>query len=576
VTTLTNTEQGVSDGLDGELWDPSWLTMRDGLLAWAQGPRDEVVVTFRRRRTPPRALTRADIVERQRAEVDALREAGLRQGDRVVLALPTSPEFIVAFWACQALGMVAVPSYPTMGPQGSRTTDRFHRILQVAEPAAVRCDPRLHEELLARGTDSLLLPTPEPSTATDCSEPAVGDIDIHPDDPALLQFTSGSTSEPRGCELSHRAILHNVRALVSTLGLRPGDTGVNWCPLYHDMGLVGSVVLPVAGLQGAILDPADFVMNPLGWLLALSEHRAAVTMAPNFAFALVERKLRGKPPPDIDLSCVRAIVNGGEPIDPGTVEAFVAALEPCGLDPEAIRPAWGMAETTLMATCSTGGLEVDVIDRDRAARGEAVPAPAADGSVRVVGLGRPVGGAEICVRGSDGRPLEERRVGEVTLRSPSLMTRYVPDQPHALEAGWLATGDLGYVADGVLHLLGRTKELVIIAGRNIAPVDVERAVAELPAVRAGGVAAIGCPRDGTEQLVVVAEVVRPPEGFVAEVRARCREAVGVVPREVVLVMPRSLPKTSSGKLRRLEVRDRYLAGALELVPGPPAEPAPRG
>jgi acyl-CoA synthetase (AMP-forming)/AMP-acid ligase II len=526
-------------------------------MSWA-ALGDDVVATFVRRRAEPLVMTRGELVSMVWREAAGMAGAGARPGERVVIALPTSPEYFASFWACQLLGLVPVPAHPPLPGEGRRGADRLRTMLRVAAPFGVRCVPEVAAELQAGGETCVLGPAPQVRTALELpSSIGAGDC-------ALLQFTSGSTSSPRGCALSHAAILHNMGSMTVATRYRPGDTGVSWCPLHHDMGLITTVVWPiVSDIRGVILDPAHFLATPMVWLRAMAAHRAALSMAPNFAFDLVVKKLAGRAP-DLDLTCVRTIINGGEPIAAETVEAFVDALAPCGLDPAVITPAWGMAETTLVATAAPDGTRVDVVDRDRLGRGEAREAAAAAPAARVVSVGRPVGGAQVRVVDRDRQPLGERSIGAVELKSDSLMTGYVgSDGPSPIRDGWLMTGDVGYLADGELHLVGRSKELIILGGRNIAPVDVERAVEKVAGVRTGGVVAFGVPRDGTEQLVVVAEARMVDQGSAAEARTRCLEALGVLPRDVVFVRSRSLPKTSSGKPQRLEVRRRYLTDALD-------------
>jgi len=401
---------------------------------------------------------------------------------------------------------------------------------------------------------------------------------VDPDSLALLQFTSGSTSDPKGVMLSHRIICRNLDAMAEAATLDPeGDVLVSWLPLYHDMGLIGLLGEPMTrGLDLVLAAPQDFLAAPGRWMTWMSEFRGTVTAGPNFSYALATRALRRLDPGTLDLSRWRIALNGAEPVDPAAVESFVAAAVPQAFDPRAVFAVFGMAEATLGVTFPPpmSGLGVDAVDR-RILEQErlAVPADPAAGPDRVrrlAKLGRAIPGLEIrIVDPVTGDAMGDREAGELEIRGESVTPGYYR-KPAVTEAtfrdGWLRTGDLGYVAGGELVVCGRLKDMIIVGGRNVFPEDVERAVAEVDGVRAGNVIAFGVERrTGREGLVVVAEIKDPDVLTVRAAVADCvRDAVGLPP-EVVLVTPGTLPKTSSGKLQRSLCRTRYLGEDLQLA-----------
>ena len=568
----------------------AFTDLRSFFAASVRAAPEEVAVIIDRKGSPPDVVERRDCLLGAAAFAAAYRSRGLGAGDRVVLILPTSREFLHAFWGCLLAGAVPVPVYPPLpGPRFPAGVDRLRGILAAARPGAVVTIPILGEILAGAG---LSLPDPlfegeadaDPSAFLEAPPPSGPE-------PALIQFTSGSTRSPRGCVLSHRAIIRNAQAILDAIDLSDGEAirQVQWLPLYHDMGLMAALFLPLApgavGNRGytVLQPPEEFLTDPVRWLELLSRYRAHYSAAPNFALGLVARKLAGSCP-EIDLSGVRGIVVGAEPVVPETVRAFLDALAPAGLRPEAIRVAWGLAENVCFTTMSGPGLRVDRVDPRRLREsGMAVPVPDGRTSAAVPCVGRAYPGASLRVVDGRGRPVPDRVVGGVELRSPSRMDGYFEDAratEEAFRGPWLRTGDLGYLEGEDLHLVGRSKDLIITCGRNILPQDLEQAVDGLPGIRSGNVAAFGVPGpEGTERVAVVAETrgeVDPAE-LVAAVRERCRDRVGVVPRIVELVRSGQVPKTSSGKLQRGLARERYLAGALEraavLRKGPATRPA---
>jgi fatty-acyl-CoA synthase len=513
----------------------------------------------------------ARLHEESRSVAAALQARGLQPGDHVGILGPTSRALVTALQATWLCGAAAV-MLPLPMRLGSieqfvqQTRDR----LRSADVSLLLVDPDMAPFIEPEPGD------PPVALLDELGGLAAGRFERPPDDPealAILQFTSGSTADPKGVMLPHRAVGANLDAIVTAAHVdRDRDVLVSWLPLYHDMGLIGLLTMPMAvGADLVLASPQDFLASPLRWMEWISHYRGTGTAGPNFAYALAGRALRRAD--QLDLSSWRLGLNGAEPVDPVAVEAFCAAGARHGLDPELVFCAFGMAEATLAVTfpVPSSGMSVDVVDRrvletDRYA---APVDPAAPNARPLARLGRAVPGLEIRIVGPAGETMGEREVGELQVRGNSLMTGYYnrPDATaEAFDGDWLRTGDLGYVVEGELVVCGRIKDVIIVGGRNVFPEDVERAVAGVEGIRPGNVIAFGIDgRKGREALVVVAEARTDDPTLVRKLVAeRAIDAVGV-PAEVVLVQPGTLPKTSSGKLQRSLCRTRYLESELQPV-----------
>lgn len=406
--------------------------------------------------------------------------------------------------------------------------------------------------------------------------PVEPDVDVAGEgDTALLQLTSGSTAEPKAVRITHGNLYANITAMLEASRLDADrDVLVSWLPLFHDMGMVGFLTVPmVCGLELVTVTPVDFLGRPLLWAELISKYGGTVTAAPNFAYAVLARQLARAEEGSLDLSAMRFALNGAEPIDPGAVEAFTTAGARFGLRPEAVVAAYGMAETALgvsFAPVDTG-LEVDEVDAD-ALETDRRAVPPGSGAVRhFPRLGPPLRGIEVRVVGEGGRVLGEREVGVLQLRGESVTPGYLTiDGPVATQdaEGWLDTGDEGYLVDGQVVVCGRRKDVIIMAGRNIYPTDIERAAAAADGVRAGNAVAVRLEAGDTrhrESFAVAVESRRAgtedEQRIRKDVTSRVVSAVGVRPAEVVVLKPGSLPKTPSGKLRRAATAALLLARA---------------
>ena len=521
-------------------------------------------------------VTWAELHDDARALAGALQRRGIGPGAHVSLLGQTTRPLVTTVQATWLTGatVVALPLPMRLGSIEEFVAQTRRRILH-AETDLVVVDPALAEFLDPQRGDPPVVRLDE--LARDRAP-----YDRPADDPdalAILQFTSGSTAEPKGVMLPHRCITANLDAIVAAARIEPGaDRAVSWLPLYHDMGLIGCLTTPMTtGIDLLLAAPQDFLAGPARWMEWMSEFGGTMTAGPNFAYALAGRALRRLD--TLDLSRWRLALNGAEPIDPGAVEAFLDAGVAHGLDPRAAFCVFGMAEATLAVTFPEpySGMTVDAVDRrvletDRYAAPVDGPETAgADGVRRLPRLGRPLTGLEIRICDPvTGDAMREREVGELEVRGTSVTPGYFRRETATFEAfhdGWLRTGDLAYLVGEELVVCGRIKDVIIVGGRNVFPEDVERAVAGIDGVRAGNVIAFGTEgRRGREALVVVAETKADDADPVrAQVASRVTDAVGVPPDDVVLVRPGTLPKTSSGKLQRALCRDRYHDEVLDPV-----------
>jgi fatty-acyl-CoA synthase len=518
------------------------------------------------------AVTWRDLHREARGYAAALQARGVRPGDHVALLSPTTRELVTAIQATWLAGatIVVLPLPMRLASIEEFVTQTRHR-MRNADAVLVVVDPELAAFV-----------EPEPG-----DPPFVAIGDLAAGDPAawvrpadddrvdILQFTSGSTSDPKGVMLPDRVLCANLDAIAEAARLdADDDVLVSWLPLYHDMGLVGLLTLPMSTGTSLVLGaPQDFTAHPARWMEWISTYGGTATAGPNFSYVLATRALNRSE--TLDLSRLRIALNGAEPIDPDQVEAFVEAGRRHGLRPEAVFPAFGMAEIAIAGTFPEpgSGMVTDCVDR-RVLETERFAAPAtpgAEGSRRLALLGRAVPGLEIRIVDPDtGAPLRDREVGELEIAGTSVTPGYYrrPDANADLfRDGWLRTGDLAYTLDDQLVVCGRIKDVIIVGGRNVFPEDVERAVGAVDGVRAGNVIAFGADGDrGRETLVVVAESKADDlAGLRRLVAERVREAVGVPAKDIVLVAPGTLPKTSSGKLQRSLCRARYRDGTLAPV-----------
>lgn len=505
-----------------------------------------------------------------------LRARGIRRGDTVALMLPTGLDFLRSFHGILACGAVPVPIYPPA---------RLDRLAEYAErQGSILADAGVRALVtVPRGTavTGLLRPrvptlehvvTAEELTGSGASVP--GDEGAGPD-PAFIQYTSGSTGQPKGVLLSHDNLLANIQAITAGLQAGPTDVGVSWLPLYHDMGLIASWLFCMrAGIPIAIMSPLAFLARPERWLWTIHARRGTLSAAPNFAYELCTRRIPDSALEGLDLSSWRCAMNGAEPVSPATLDRFAKRFERYGLRREALMPLYGLAESSVALVFPPAGRGVRVLEVEREPFETAgVVRPAEGGhALPFVSVGRALPEHEVRIVDEAGRDLPEDRVGRLVFRGPSSTAGYYrkPEATAAitLPGGFLDSGDLAFVHAGEVYIAGRRKDLIIKGGRNLVPQEIEEVAATVEGVRKGCVIAFGVanPETGTESLVVVAEsrATDPAEKerLSAAVTERVASAVGVPPDAVAIVAPGAVPKTSSGKVRRGAARDAWRKGTL--------------
>ena len=520
-----------------------------------------------------------EIYERAAMTAGGLQDLGIGAGDVVAIVLPTSIDFYAAFFGVSLAGAIPVALYP---PFRLGHLDEYHaRTAAMLEESGARLllTSRMMARLLGRSSDAAALELglvtmedipPAMPAMLDAPDLADGSADRL----ALIQFSSGSTREPQAVRLSHRQVLANVGAILQVIlkaypeSAELTHRAVSWLPLYHDMGLVGSVFTSLAYPSDLVLIPPEyFVSRPAIWLRAISRYRGTVSAAPNFAYGLCAGRIRDDELEGVDLSSWRLALNGAEPVAPSILRRFQERFRSFGLRENALTPVYGLSEAALAVTFAEPGLcaHARVFDRSGliGQAGQGIATPAASG-LELASLGKPLPGYRLRIVDGNGRQVRPRHVGRVMVRGPSIPLDSTRD-------GWLDTGDSGFMFDDELYLYGRNKDLIVLRGRNYAPQDIELALDDLPDVRRGCTAALGIvPEDGErEELVILVErnrgssaVVDP--GLARGVRESVASRLGLVPDVVRVLEPGTLPRTSNGKIRRGEARRRYLAGRLSI------------
>ena len=530
------------------------------------------------------SLTFAQLQRRARTIAAHLAEHVV-PGDRVVLLVPPGLDYVAAFFGCLLAGAVAVPAYP---PNPRRADPRVARI--VAD-----CGARLalaSDALMAR-LDGWLALTPELGGLTwlDAGRLAHGDSmawrppQVTGASLAMLQYTSGSTGDPRGVMLAHSNLLHNSATIHHVSAHRPGDNGVFWLPPFHDMGLIGGILQPVyAGLSAALMAPATFLQRPFRWLEAMSRYRATTSGSPNFAYDLCVERITDEERASLDLSAWRTSFNGAEPIRADTIARFGEAFSASGLRRDVILPCYGLAEGTLLVSGGPAEAPPLLIHADRRAleSGELRQPDAGAAEAVLVASGCPVVDEIVAIVDPDrGVRCADGDVGEIWVAGASVAAGYWnrPEETTATfqarlagsDASFLRTGDLGVLVGGQLVVTGRLKDLVILEGRNYYPHDIEVAAERShSSLRAGHSAAFSVPGDSRERLVLVAEVTRhhkseEDSALFQAIRTELAGTIGVVPDEIVLIRQNTVPRTSSGKIQRRACRVAFLGGNLEVV-----------
>ncbi|MFE7173784.1 fatty acyl-AMP ligase [Streptomyces sp. NPDC057616] len=569
---------------------PVYRTLPEYVRHWAETAPDRRAFTFVDHPSPGsrgvhRTLTWQRLDVRVRALAARLAERA-EPGSRVALLCPQGTEYVTGFLAALAAGLVAVPLYPPGLPGHG---DRLVGVLADARPTVVLTTSRALEEVrdfCERTRVPVLAVDEVPDAAAENWRAPAPDAGAT----AYLQYTSGSTRAPAGVEITHANVVANARQALTAYGADAHPvTCVGWLPLYHDMGLVLSVAAPVVrGLLSVVMDPAAFLHEPARWLRLLAAHPRAISAAPNFAYDYCASAVTEAQKADLRLDGVAALINGSEPVRPGTADRFHTAFAAQRLPAGAHCPSYGLAEATVFVSAARPGEPIArfALDRDALASGKALPArPDDPRAVLVAGCGTPAGQQVRIVDPLSCAVLGEGEVGEIWVQGPNVGRGYWNNEPqtrrvfgatvaeavdgHAHDGRWLRTGDLGTVLDGQLIVTGRLKDLIVVDGRNHYPQDVEATAQEAdPAVRRDRLAAFAVPGGTAERVVVVAEHARALSladidvpALVRAVRAAVSVRHGLRLADVALVAPGTVPRTSSGKVSRALTRARYLEGA---------------
>lgn len=562
----------------------SAASLPEVLLSRAEREADRPHIYLPQEDGTEQKITYGQLVDAAGAVAQGLLEQGLRRHETVALMLPTGSDFFFTFFGVLFAGGIPVPLYPPVRmDQIEEYARRQIAILQKADARFLIASGRVEGlgRLLQPMVPGLTNVTTFEALRRAASERPK--VDLRAEDPALIQFTSGSTGLPKGVLLAHENVLANIRAIGQAAQIGPGDVGVSWLPLYHDMGLIGSWLGALYfGIPITILSPLTFLTRPERWLWAIHYHRGTHSAAPNFAYELCVRKIDERAIEGLDLSSWRVAFNGAEPVSPETLERFTKRFAPYGFRKETFFPVYGLAESSVALTFPPVGRppRIDLITREtfeRERKAAAAP-PTEPSPLRFVSCGAPLPGHAVRIVDASGHEVGERTEGALQFRGPSTMREYYRD-PEATEKtfqdGWCDSGDFAYLAEGELFVTGRRKDMIIKAGRNLYPQEVEETVGEIPGIRRGRVAAFGItdPEIGTEKLVVVAETrVEKEEArrrLIGEVMEKVAAVTDIRPDIVSLVPPDTIPKTSSGKLRRAALRSAYLKGEM----GPPRRPA---
>ena len=521
----------------------------------------------------------------------ALQALGLKKGDRVALILPTNEDFVLCFFGAIRAGLVPVPIYPPLGLGNLQAYLDNTRHIVAKSGARILVTPSKIKRLL--GTVQAACPSLEEVVAVEGIRESLEPLKpekIGMDDVCFLQFTSGSTSRPKGVTITHANLAANIKCIMHDgLKVRPDDVGVSWLPLYHDMGLIGFVLAPVMHkIPVVYLPPLLFLKRPATWLQTITRHKGTIAYAPNFAYALCQKRIREKDLEGIDLSTWRVAGCGAEPIRPETLENFAAMMAKVGFKAEALLPSYGMAESSLAVAFQQVGGGVESISVD----GEGLwadnqakhIAPDNERAVRLVSCGRAFPDHKIEIFDAEDalseKSLPAGSVGEIRIAGPSVMRGYWEDVERttgAFAGPFLKTGDLGFLDDGRLFICGRIKEVIIVNGRNYYPQDMEWEAAKVAGVRKGNVVAFGARephgQDSDRERVIVAFEMQSDVGTEVEraarslelaqgVRKAVQEGMSLTVDDAIALPPGALPKTSSGKLQRAKTRELYEAGEL--------------
>ena len=561
-------------------------TLVDVLRFRAKENSERTAIALLHRTRIEKQFTFQELYQLTLEKAGVLYQYGVKTGDRIVIILPTGSDFFASFWGTLLAGAVPVPIYPPIRLHRMHDYQSYLKtIVQKSEAHVILTNSDIYPlvRFVQRQIRDMTILKIDDARGPALSAP----VTVKPDDIAMIQFTSGSTATPKGVQLHHQNMIENLRAIGLHLKVLDSDIGISWLPLYHDMGLIGFVLGGVFWrIPIMIFSPLEFIRRPSFWLKAITRYHGTISAGPNFAYSVCATRVKEADLADINLSSWRIAMCGAEPIQAETMEVFARRFGHYGFRKEALTTAYGLAENTLAVTLGHVNeiTRIDSIHRDIfEAERKAVPAPAdSPNPMQWVSCGVPIPGVNIKIVNEEFQELPERHEGLILIHTPSMMSGYYKDEQATKEVfhnGWLLTGDLGYIAEGELFVTGRKKEVIIRGGRNYYPQDIERVVNHIEGIRKGDVVAIGVPdiNQGTEKIVIIAETrIKNPEQW-KRLEKAIRESVlkeaGVPVGEILLVKPGTIPKTSSGKLQRIQTRRLYLNGTIKpLTETEPEQP----
>ena len=560
----------TTDTLSPNSWNN---TLPERLWTAAESPSEHGLVFVSRTGSDTRHRW-FEIADRARRMATHLDKMGVQFGDRVAIILPTSIEFFDAFFAIQILGAIPVPLYP---PLRLGKLDNYIK-KTIAMLKAVNCTMLISNQrvskVLGRVLEGYNLPlgmVKVDAVRLDTHTPiASWHPDLQSNHLAMAQFSSGTTVAPKPVGLTYRNVLSNTDIICSVV---KGDVGCSWLPLYHDMGLIGCIFPAVSKIGTMVLiAPEDFLRRPVLWLQSISKYKAYISPAPNFAYAYCTQRIKDKELEDIDLSSWEMALNGAEAVAPKHLRAFIERFGTLGFNAKALCPVYGLAEASLGVSFSSPNTEFTAhhFDRESLQMGQA---QLSDQGVELASVGKALPFCQIEIRDEHRTTLPDKHIGEIWVNSPSVMQGYLNDAPSSIIDGWLATGDLGFYFEEELYIYGRKKDVIVLAGQNHAPQDLEMAIDGLEGVRTGCAVAVGKVDSNGESIYLFVETQNnnsPP----ADLAERCKQAVlretGIACDLVVLLKPGTIPRTSSGKLRRGTTLDLFESGTLL----PPKEMSP--
>jgi 1-acyl-sn-glycerol-3-phosphate acyltransferase len=568
-------EADVSDGAGHALTAASTLIEALELQATEQPHRTYILLVDDEHH--PQPLLFGSLREQARALAAGLVERGVRPGEPVALMLPTGHEFFVAFYGALYAQAIPVPLYPPARP--SQIESHLRRVAGILS----NCEARVlitfeRARSVAHLLRSLETRLTTVATIEELSRPGaqLRPPSVSAQDIAFLQYTSGSTGQPKGVVLTHANLFANMHAMQRVTGITSADRFVSWLPLYHDMGLIGACLgALLVGYPLVLMSPFVFLSRPVRWLWTIHQHKGTITAAPNFAYEICLNKVKDHELHGLDLSSLRMAFNGAEAVSPQTIERFSQRFAAYGLKPQTIMPVYGLAEGALGLTFPPVGRtpRIDSIDRETFLRtGNARPVLAnASTPLRIVSCGSPLPRHPLRITDDNGATLPERMQGHIEFQGPSATRGYYRNSKATadlMRGDWLDTGDLGYLAEGELYVSGRAKDVIIRGGHNIHPQELEQAVAQLQGVRKGGVVVFPATdrASGTERIVVVAETLESDASrrndMIARIHHLSVDLLGMPVDEIVLAPPQTVLKTSSGKIRRAACREAHERGEL--------------